>query len=995
MITEATLSIIRKIPAQKNLSLRYLSSLLFIITALALILPACKTTEPDPGQPAGDLPVLPAPEPAPIPVEEVLEQDAPDSNPVDVDSLLQSMTLKEKIGQIFVSPAYGRFTNHKDPQYLRLIRLIERYHLGGIIFMQGDVYGQAMLTNKLQAASKIPLWISQDMEFGAAMRISGTTRITPAMGVAASGDPSKAYLMGKVTAREAKAIGVNQVFAPVLDVNNNPENPVINVRSFSAEPEMVSLYGQYMIDGIESEGVLATAKHFPGHGDTDTDSHLALPVIEHDYARIDSLELHPFRVTINNGLRSVMSAHIAFPEISKIKGLPGTMDENILNGILVDSLGFDGLIVTDGLEMKGIADNYSPGEAVIRSLQAGADMMLISPDEMAAINEIERAVERGTISEERIERSVRKILMLKKEHGVFDNPEVDLNSLNRKINTPVYQDVADDIARASITLLKDEKEILPIREVDHLNILAIALADDRSGSTGSFFGRELGKYHSNIDFHVLDQRTGLEEKSEILKAADKADLIIIGSFIIVRSHQPIQVKPEQLQLLRQVISRPSPSMLVAFGNPYVVQDLPKADTHIMAWSSNTNQVRQTVPALFGASEISGKLPINIPGLYQLGEGLNREHTTVRYDTPESAGLSTESLLEIDMVMQQAINDSVFPGGVVGVMRQGKLVWQQGYGYHDYTKTRKTESDDVYDLASLTKVMSTTTSIMKLVDQGLISVDDPVAKFIPEFDRDGKRDITIEHLLIHTSGLPAFQVYVDKLKTREEILNAVRNEPLLNRPGEKYVYSDLGFILLAEIVEEVSGMRIDQYIRSQFFYPMGMKSSFYNPKDIGRWVSSRIPPTEIDTTYRGGTVRAEAHDERAWFMDGVAGHAGLFSSVRDIAIYAYMLQNNGVYGGHRYLSPETIELFTTRRSPINQRAYGFDRKSDGFSTAGKLTGPNSFGHTGFTGTSLWIDPDAEIAIILLTNRTFPSRTYGSDISRIRARIADTVMKSIEY
>lgn len=486
----------------------------------------------------------------------------------------------------------------------------------------------------------------------------------------------------------------------------------------------------------------------------------------------------------------------------------------------------------------------------------------------------------------------------------------------------------------------------------------------------------------------------MDEKAEILEAADKADLIMIGSFIIVRSHQSIQVKPEQLQFLRQLISRPSPSMLVAFGNPYVVRDLPDADAHIMAWSSNTDQVKQTVPALFGASRVSGKLPINIPGMYQIGDGLKLDHSAIRFDQPESAGLSTESLLEIDMVMQEAIDDSVFPGGVVGVMRKGQLVWQQGYGYHDYEKTRKTEPDDVYDLASLTKVMATTTSIMKLVDEERISLDDPVATYIPEFDREDKRNITIEHLLLHTSGLPAFQVYVDQLKTREEIIHAVRNEPLLNRPGEKYVYSDLGFILLAEIVEEVSGMRIDQYIRSRFFYPMGMYSTHFNPKSIGSWLSRRIPPTEIDMTYRGGIVQGEAHDERAWFMDGVAGHAGLFSTVRDIAIYSYMLQNDGVYAGRQYLSPETIELFTTRRSPINQRGYGFDRKSDGFSTAGQFTGPNSFGHTGFTGTSLWIDPDEEIAIILLTNRAFPNRSYGSRISRIRAEIADTVMKSIK-
>ena len=960
--------------------------LLLMVSFLCMMLiSSCKSSEP-----AADYtyPILPVPAYAADTVAKRIVSD------IDVDSLMSEMTLEEKIGQLFVVPAFGSFSNDRDLSLLRLKRIIREYNVGGVLFFRGDVYGQAMLTNQLQSVSQIPLWISQDMEFGAAMRVTGTTRITPAMGVAATNNPGNAYLKGKVTAREASALGVHQIYAPVLDVNNNPDNPVINVRSFSADPEKVSLFGQYLINGIESEGVLATAKHFPGHGDTDTDSHLALPVIYHDYIRLNSLELQPFRIAIQNGLRSIMSAHIAFPNISENLNLPGTLDESILNKILVDSLGFDGLIVTDGLDMQGITYNYSPGEAVILALLAGADMMLISPDAMAAINEVKHAVQTGRISEKRVDESVKKILNLKKQHRVFEHHMVELNSLNTLINTPYYQSVADKIARESVTLLKNEQDIIPIRDVDHLKILAVALSDDRSGTAGTTFARELRKYHNSVSFHVLDQRTSTDEKADILKAADEADLIIIGSFIIVRSHQPMQVQPEQLALLQQLISRDKPSAVVAFGNPYVVRDLPSADVHLMAWSADNNQVVQSVPALFGAGNIGGKLPINIPGMYKIGDGIAINQSVLRLDRPENAGLRTDSLLQIDMIMQLAIDDSVFPGGVVGVMRKGSLVWQNAYGYHDYSKTRSVKSDDVYDLASLTKAMATTTSIMKLVDQELIRPDDSVSDYIPEFDTDEKRGITIEHLLLHTSGLPAFKVYVDQLKSRAEIIDAVRNEPLEAVPGEKYVYSDLGFIILAEIVEEVSGLRLDQYIRSNFFYPMGMYSAHFNPKRVGRWMSNRIPPTEIDLTYDRGTVQAEVHDERAWFMDGVAGHAGLFAPVRDIAIYSYMLLNGGTYGGHQYLSPKVIAHFTDQRSNINRRGYGFDRKSGGFSTAGELTSERTFGHLGFTGTSLWIDPDEEIAIILITNRTFPSRTYGREIGRIRARIADAVMKSLE-
>ncbi|MEX0894986.1 MAG: glycoside hydrolase family 3 N-terminal domain-containing protein [Balneolaceae bacterium] len=912
---------------------------------------------------------------------------------VDIDSLLTQLTLKEKIGQLFSIPVTGTFRNEYDQRFLEWKRLITQYQIGGIIFMGGDIYDQAMMTNKLQALSRIPLWISQDMEYGAAMRIRGTTRFTPAMGIAASGKPQNAYLSGKITAREAKALGVHQIYAPVLDVNNNPENPVINVRSFSADPKQVARFGQAFIQGVESEGVIATAKHFPGHGDTSTDSHLSLPVINHHYSRLDSMELHPFRIAIENGIPSIMSAHIAFPNISSNPETPGTLDEDILFRILRDSLNFNGLVVTDGLEMSGITSKYSPGKAVVKALQAGADVMLISPDEMTAIHEVEQAVKRGVLSEERIDRSVRKILKLKEDHDLFESASVNIENLSLQIRTPEHEVISDRIARESVTILKNEQNILPIRDRDFPKILFISVADDESGSTGSSFARELRKYHTDVGFHVLDQRSSSEEKARIVRDARNADLLIIGSFVYVRSHQPIQLEPEQVSFLRRLAKLDSPSVMISFGNPYVLQDLPDTQVHLLAWSANPQQVRNSAPALFAGSEVSGTLPIEIPGMYRMGDGLKFPHTGIRFDQPESVGMKTDSLMIVDEIMQKAIEDSVFPGGVVTVVKDGVITWNKGYGYHDYSKTQRVLETDVFDLASVTKMMSTTTSIMKLVEEEKIRLTDRVAKYIPEFDTNKKRTITVEQLLLHTSGLPAFKIYVDKLKTREEILHAIRNEPLENPPGEKYVYSDLGFILLAEIVKEVTGEEIDEYIRRQFFYPMGMNSAHFNPSRLGRWMSRRIPPTEVDEIYGRGIVQGVVHDERAYFMNGVAGHAGLFASGRDIAIWAQMLLNGGMYAGQQYLDPETIHLFTGHRSPINHRGYGFDRKSEGLSSAGTLTSPFTFGHLGFTGTSVWVDPLSNTAIILLTNRTFPNRNAGQDIRLIRPVISDAVMKSI--
>lgn len=912
----------------------------------------------------------------------------------DIDSILSSLTLDEKIGQLFVVRAFGEFQNEKELNAVRLERLVTKYHVGGILFFRGDVYNQAILSNRLQSLAKLPLWITQDMEFGAAMRVSGTTRFTPAMGIAATTKPENAYLKGLITAREAKALGVNQIFAPVLDVNNNPDNPVINVRSYSSDPDIVSEYATQFMMGAESVGVMATGKHFPGHGDTNVDSHLALPTIPHDFARLDSLELVPFRHVINSGLRSIMSGHISFPNISRNIGLPGTLDDSIIQDILIDSLGFGGLIVSDGLEMRGITDHYSPGEAVIMSLLAGVDMMLVSPDEITAINELKKAVESGRIHEERIDYSVRKILALKNEFDLFNVRLTDVDVLHSLINKPEYQVIADRIGRESVTLLKNEKNIIPVREMIYPEILLVAISDGSGHPSATQLAREVRRYHSNVRFHSIDDRTSTEEYEQLINAAERADLIVIGSFIMVRSHFPIQIPERQLQALNNLLAIDKPNVLMAFGNPYIVRDLPDSDVHLLAWSPSADQVRQSVPALFGASSIQGRFPGFIPGMYELGDGISVDKSVVRFDRPESEGLIIDSLMNIDTIMHTAINDSVFPGGVVGIMKNGSLIWQESYGYHDYDKTRQVRNNDIFDLASITKIMSTTTAIMLMVDSNLITLDDPVAKYIEEFDTDDKREITIRHFLLHTSGLPAYKIYVDLIRTRTELLHAVRNEPLENKPGEKYVYSDLGFILLGEIVEIVTGKRIDQFIRDELFHPMGMHSTWFNPESAPRNIIGRIPPTEIDTVYDRGIVHARVHDERAYYMDGIAGHAGLFSSVQDIAKYAYMILNNGYYGGHQYLTPDVIRYFTGLRSPINHRGLGFDRKNEGISTAGQFTGDQTFGHLGFTGTSLWMDPDQDIAIILLTNRTYPNRSYGRQISQIRAQISDAVINSIQ-
>jgi len=505
---------------------------------------------------------------------------------------------------------------------------------------------------------------------------------------------------------------------------------------------------------------------------------------------------------------------------------------------------------------------------------------------------------------------------------------------------------------------------------------------------------ELRKYHQKVDYEILDQRSGDGEITSILQKAKDADLVIIGSFISVSTEFASRLTARQRSTLQRLQGLPNPSVLISFGNPYLLGELPNSEAFIVSWTGATEQVIQTVPALFGASEIRGKLPVEVPGIAAFGSGIQLPKSVLRMGTPESEGMNREELRKLDSLVYDAIQDSVFPGAVVGVVKNGSMIWNRGYGYHDYMKTRKTEARDVFDLASITKVMATTTATMKLVEDGLISLNDPVSKFIPEYRSEPKSSITIRNLLLHNSGLPPFRVYVDSIRTRDEIVRAIRNEPLTGVPGEKYVYSDLGMILLAEIVEQVSGRSIDRYIRSEFFYPMGMVTAHFTPLQVGRWMANLIPPTEIDTVYDRGVVQAKVHDERAYFMDGIAGHAGLFASARDIAIWATMLQNGGLYGGERYLSPETIHLFTSVQDQESRRGLGFDHKSGPNSTAGAYTSMETYGHTGFTGTSVWTDPERDLSIILLTNRTWPTRENGKRISEIRRKVADIVVQSIE-
>lgn len=913
----------------------------------------------------------------------------------DVDAILDNLSLREKVGQLFMVRANGNYLSVDSNDFIKLKREIQNDHIGGVIFFSGNVYGQAELTNKLQQMSQIPLWIAEDMEFGPAMRIHRSTRFTPNMGVAATGNPYYAYQIGRITGYEAHAIGVDQIFAPVVDVNNNPDNPIINVRSYSEDPKTVAIYGEAFMRGVLDEGIIPTAKHFPGHGDTDVDSHVALPVSHYGYARLDTVELVPFKYLIEKGVPSIMTAHIAFPKISGNIDLPGTLDPHILHGLLRDSLHFKGVVVTDALEMQGIASNYSPGEAALMSLKAGADLLILSPDENTAIDDVVDAVKTGKLSKKRLDQSVRKILRWKIEKGLFNNDLVDVRDLYERIHTLDHVLLSQKIARRSVTLLKNKGDILPIIPHKYPKITVVAMSDDDSGTTGLALAEAMRKYHPNVIFHIYDKRTSKRDLQEIIDDARKSSLIVVGSFVYVHMASKIQLSNEQIAFVKRLNSLRKPTVLIAFGNPYVIRDFPKADVQICAWSAANNQVYQTVPALFGASKIAGTLPISIPPYYKRGDGITIDKTILRPDSPEIVDMSRDSLYKIDKIMNRAIRDSVFPGGVVAVVKDGIIPYEKAFGYETYKKVNPIKTTDIYDLASLTKIVATTASIMKLYDEGKIKLTDHVYKYFREFRHGLKRRVTIKELLTHTSGLPADNSLKNIHKVDEAaFLKDVLKTPLEYTPGKKYVYSDLGFIILGAIVQKISGMPLDKFAEANIYYPLDMNDTMFKPADRGSWMVSRIPPSQIDTVYRHRLLKGEVNDERAYYMGGVAGHAGLFSSAHDLAEFCQLLLNKGSYEGQQIFKPKTVELFTRKESSVSGRGYGFDLKSPtGFSTAGQLMSDKTFGHLGFTGTSFWIDPTRKLAVIILTNRTYPQRNGSKGINAVRSKVADTVVSSI--
>jgi beta-N-acetylhexosaminidase len=920
-----------------------------------------------------------------------------------VESTMRKMTVDEKIGQLLFTTYHGSFTPADAAAYQQIMHDVTDLHVGGFInithmsplgIVKSQAYPTAVLTNQLQAKSKLPLLIGADFERGTAMRLDEGTSFPTAMALAAGGDSKDAYAMGKITALEARAVGIQWIYAPDADVNNNPGNPIINTRSFGEDPQRVAEFVSQFVRGVEENGGLATAKHFPGHGDTAADSHIDLPVIRADRDRLENLELVPFRAAIAAGAGSVMTGHLSIPALEPDLDTPATLSHNILTGLLRDELGFQGLVVTDAMDMGGITVRYAPGEAAVRAVLAGADALLMPPVPDAAFESLQDAVKSGRISKERLDASVRRILQAKARLGLHSNRLVDVNAINQKFGSVAWQKEAQEISDRGVTLLRDTPHRLPLDGTKPSRALLLALYADPEPYPGEDLERELRSRFESVA--ALRADTKFVNASTLkLPPPDSYDVAILALFVRVSDRKGnVDVPAEQAALAEQIYKTGKPVITVGFGSPYLIEKFPQAETWLAVFGISDVAQISIARALFAQIPVRGKLPVTIPGVnLKAGFGMELPANPMTLQ-PMDAGDAAKLQLAYD-VIEKAIAEKAFPGSTLAVGYRGK-VSVHAFGKLSYdAKAAAVNPNTIYDIASLTKVVVTTTLAEKLAEGDFsvpLDLDAPVARYLPEWasgpNVEWRRKVTVRHLLTHTSGLPAFKEYWRTLKGKQDTLGRIFAEPLEYEPGTKEVYSDLGIILMAEIIERLTGRTLDDLAKSYVFSPLGMKDTMFRPP---KKLWPQIAPTEIDDQLRHRLVQGEVHDENAFAIGGVSGHAGLFSTVPDLAAFCQMLLNGGVYAHQRIVRHATMAQFTTpQQLSGGTRTLGWAVPTEGGSS-GHYFSAHSFGHTGFTGTSIWIDPDRQLFVVLLTNRVHPTRE-NTKIQQVRPALHDAVMQA---
>jgi len=890
---------------------------------------------------------------------------------------LARLSLEQKAGQLFVAWSLSRPNgdNHE-----RLLRSVEEVGLGGVILSLGSVEHAAALIPKLQEAAAVPMLLAGDFEGGVWFRLDGATELGNQMLVGATGDARLAEAMGRVTGDEAKALGFHWVFGPVLDVNSNPANPIINVRSFGEDPGLVSRLGRAFARGVRSAGLISCGKHFPGHGDVASDSHLELPTVPGDGDRLRQVELRPFRDAAREGLESVMTGHLAVPGLGERPDVPATLSPRILGDVLRGELGFTGLVVTDALDMGGVKNALPPGEVAVRALLAGADVLLMPPDPLAARAAVVEAVQRGRVPLSRLDDAVFRILEMKARVGLLAGGGRVAADWRAHLQKPAAVGLAETIAGRGPVLVRDRGEAVAVaRQHGGERPLLLTLVDQDEGQSDAFI-RALGEPAASArgaSIRLSNTSSEVEVASAVAKLAS-ARHVVIAVYVKVREFTGGLAVPANLQPVLDQIREEQDVVLVSFGNPYLVRSVPHADAYIAAFSRTDYVQRAVAQALRGRGTLLGRLPVSIPGVAEAGAGLSMR-PVLRPDAIAPALVAA---------LQQRLDDAVaagaFPGAVCVVTRHGQTVARVTAGRLTYeADAAPVQADTRYDLASLTKVCATTPAVLALVADGVLSFDDPVQKWVPAFAGGGKEAVTIRHLLAHQGGVASHRSFFRKLRGRDELLAAVAAADLVDEVGSVELYSDLGFILLMAVVEAASGEPFAAFVAARVTAPISSSATFAPTSSPG--ISAA--PTERDP-WRGRVVRGHVHDENAFAMGGVSGHAGLFGTADDVSRYASAL----LAGGGPILPRSLVTLAT---KPVGVGGQGDQARGLGFallgdrSWAGTDVPEGAFGHTGFTGTSLWCSPRHDVSVVLLSNRVHPSRE-NNQMRRVRRQVHDVVL-----
>lgn len=917
-----------------------------------------------------------------------------------VDGQLAAMSLEEKAGQVLMVRAFGEYYPEDAEQRLELVSLVEELALGGVILFRSQAYAGAALLDDLQTAAAeaghLPLIVAADFEWGADFRIDGAVPFPTAMAVGATYEAADAEWMGRASARDALALGIHWIFAPVADVNVNPRNPVINVRAFGEQPEHVATMVEAFVRGAQREGVLATAKHFPGHGDTAVDSHIALPVLSHDSERLQQVELAPFRAAIDAGVASVMTAHMAVPALTADRELPATLSYAVLTDLLRDQLAFEGLIVTDAMEMGGISRRWWSGQAAVEALAAGADMVLLAPNPRAVHAAVVRAVRRGDLHAARLDDAVRKVLTAKARLGITESSAAQpLAGLPSRFALSAELDSARAVSDRAVTLLRDRADLLPLDARSWHNVAVVGISDSDTPAPTEDLVAALREPLANVSSHSIDGRTRGDEAAAIVSAAARARTVVLAVRVRVRtSTGTIQLPERQARYAQMLADLEVPTIVVALGSPYAAAAFPQASTVLATYGWSPPLQRAAARAIVGAIPIRGRLPVSVPGLYPVGHGESRPRLEATLRRPDVPSIDLEPARE---ALRRSIASGAFPGATYAIGYRGELVGLGAEGrMSNEPGAAPMPVDAIFDLASLTKVVGTLPVAMLAVEQDSLRLDYPVQALIPEFEGEGKDRVTIRHLLTHTSGLPAYEEFFRGFtpeqageSARQRVLERIYATDLQSVPGTRYVYSDLGILLLGEVLDRALGESYEQVARREIFDPLGMRDTGWNPPAS---VMDRIPPTE-DDPWRGRVVRGQVHDRNAFVTGGVAPHAGLFSTAADLAIYAQSMLDLGTYGHVRVLSRATVDTWRRRQEVVeaSSRALGWDTAFG--SDRWGMFDATAYGHTGFTGTSLWIDPSRDLFVVLLTNRVHPTRDNDRHV-QARVDFHDAVVEAVD-